>query len=120
MTGPLLQQPHFMTVKGAPDIVIDRCGSALWRGQVVPLAKVRDELLAANQQLSEKGLRVLAFAARDLDDAAMDAAGADPMAAVTDLVLVSLVGIIDPLRAEAKRGGTGRAGRRHRRPHDHR
>ena len=103
VTGPLLQQPHFMTVKGAPDIVIDRCGSALWRGQVVPLAKVRDELLAANQQLSEKGLRVLAFAARDLDDAAMDAAGADPMAAVTDLVLVSLVGIIDPLRAEAKR-----------------
>src|SRR5690349_1157471 len=32
----------------------------------------------------------------------MDAAVADPMAAVTDLVLVSLVGIIDPLRAEAK------------------
>ena len=71
-----------MTVKGAPDVVIDRCGSALWHGQVVPLATVRDELLAANQQLSEKGLRVLAFAVRDLDDAAMDAAGADPMAAV--------------------------------------
>ena len=45
---------------------------------------------------------MLAFAARDLDDAAMAAAEADPMAAVTDLVLVALVGIMDPLRAEAK------------------
>ena len=53
-------------------------------------------------QLSERGLRVLAFAARDLDDAAMTPALTDPMAAVTDLVFVALVGIIDPLRAEAK------------------
>jgi Ca2+-transporting ATPase len=103
MTGGFLQQPHFMTVKGAPDIVIDRCGSALWQGQVVPVSQVRDELLAANRQLSEQGLRVLAFAARELDAGAMDAALITPMAAVTDLVLVSLVGIIDPLRAEAKR-----------------
>ena len=82
--------------------MIDRCGRALWHGEQVPIADVRDELLAANQQLSEQGLRVLAFAVRDLDDAAMAAAIADPMAAVTDLVLVALVGIIDPLRAEAK------------------
>ena len=95
-------QPHFMTVKGAPDVVIDRCSHALWHGEQVPIADVRDELLAANQQLSEQGLRVLAFAVRDLDDAAMSTASTDPMAAVTDLVLVALVGIIDPLRAEAK------------------
>ncbi len=63
---------------------------------------MRDEILAANRQLSERGLRVLAFAARDLDDAAMSAALADPMAAVTDLVMVALVGIMDPLRTEAK------------------
>ena len=67
-----------------------------------PVATVRDEILAANRQLSERGLRVLAFAARDLDDAAMSAALADPMAAVTDLVFVALVGIVDPLRTEAK------------------
>src|SRR6185503_7230306 len=76
--------------------------SALWHGQVVPVATVREDLLAANQQLSEKGLRVLAFAARDLDDADMATADRDPMAAVTDLIFVALVGIIDPLRAEAK------------------
>ncbi len=97
-----MQQPHFISVKGAPDVVVERCGHALWHGEQVPIGAVRDEILAANRQLSERGLRVLAFAARDLDDAAMSAAMADPMAAVTDLVFVALVGIIDPLRTEAK------------------
>jgi Ca2+-transporting ATPase len=103
MTSGVLHEPHFMTVKGAPDVVIDRCGSALWHGSETPIAQLREELLAANQQMSEQGLRVLAFAVRDLDDATMAAAGSDPMAAVTDLMLIALVGIIDPLRAEAKR-----------------
>jgi Ca2+-transporting ATPase len=102
MTGGIIQQAHFVSVKGAPDVVVDRCDRALWHGTVVPIADVRDEILGANRELSEKGLRVLAFAAKDMDDAAMDAAIADPMAAVTNLILVALVGIIDPLRAEAK------------------
>jgi P-type Ca2+ transporter type 2C len=100
--GGILRQPHFATVKGAPDVVVDHCSHALWHGEQVPIGTVRDEVLAANRQLSERGLRVLAFAARDLDDAEMSAAIADPMAAVTDLTLVALVGIMDPLRTEAK------------------
>jgi Ca2+-transporting ATPase len=102
LTGPIVHEGHFMTTKGAPDIVIGLCGSALRHGQVVPIEEVKDELLAANTKLSEQGLRVLAFAARGLDDAEMQSALADPMAAVSDQVLVGLVGIIDPLRAEAK------------------
>jgi P-type Ca2+ transporter type 2C len=102
LSGGVLQAPHFMTVKGAPDVVIERCGHALWHGKQVPTAEVRDELLAANQKLSEQGLRVLAFAVRDLDDHSMPAPGGDAMAVVEDLLLVALVGIIDPLRAEAK------------------
>jgi P-type Ca2+ transporter type 2C len=102
LAGGVVTQPHFESVKGAPDVVLQRCGYALWHGTVVPVATVRDEILAANRQLSERGLRVLAFAVRDLDDAAMSAALADPMAAVTDLTFVSLVGIMDPLRTEAK------------------
>ena len=100
-SGPVLSQPHFATVKGAPDVVIDRCDRALWHGELVPIATVRQDILDANQELSERGLRVLAFAARELDGPAMDRAIAAPMDAVTDLVLVALVGIIDPLRAEA-------------------
>ena len=102
LAGGILRQPHFVTVKGAPNVVVDRCSRALWHGEQVPMAEVRDEILAANRQLSERGLRVLAFAADDLDDHSMAAAVADPMAAVRDLIFVALVGIMDPLRTEAK------------------
>lgn len=102
LSGGVLVEPHFACVKGAPDVVLDRCATALWHGEKVPVERVRDEILEANRDLSEKGLRVLAFAARDLGDAEMDAALAEPMASVQELVLVALVGIIDPLRSEAK------------------
>ena len=102
LTGPILREPHFVCVKGAPDVVLARCSSVLWRGDVVPAATVSAEIMAANRQLSERGLRVLAFAVRNLDEAATAGALADPMSAVQDLVFVALVGIMDPLRAEAK------------------
>jgi len=102
LAGGILRLSHFASVKGAPDVVLEHCGYALWRGEQVPVASVRDEILAANERLSGRGLRVLAFAARDLDDAGMSQANVDPMSAVTDLVFVALVGIMDPLRTEAK------------------
>ena len=102
LAGGVLKEPHFMTVKGAPDVVLERCSHALWHGREIPIDEVRQEILDANQQLSEKGLRVLGFAARSLDDAAMTTALDDPMAAVQDLLMVALVGIIDPLRTEAR------------------
>jgi Ca2+-transporting ATPase len=102
MASPVLREPHVMTVKGAPDVVVDRCGTALWHGAEVPIASVRDDILAANQELSARGLRVLAFAARNLDDAEMASAEADPFGAVTDQIFIALVGIVDPLRDSAK------------------
>lgn len=100
--GPVVRAPHFVSVKGAPDVVLQRCSRALWHGRLTPIANVRDEVVAAIQRLSERGLRVLAFAAGDLDDQDMSRALTDPMSATTDLVLIALVGIIDPLRAQAK------------------
>ena len=125
LAGGVLHQPHFTTVKGAPDVVLERCSHVLWHGEQVPVDELRDDILAANQQLSERGLRVLAFAVRELDDDAMTAAITDPMGAVHDLVFVALVGIIDPLRTEAKEAVAQAlaAGRRrqddHGRPHHH-
>ncbi|SNS97448.1 Ca2+-transporting ATPase [Rhodococcoides kyotonense] len=88
-------------VKGGPDVVLDRCTTAFVADRrQVPLDDVRAEVDAANRELSEKGLRVLAFAARRLDGQE-DAAQADPMSLVQDLTFVGMVGIIDPLRAEA-------------------
>jgi Ca2+-transporting ATPase len=102
MVGGILHEPHFMTVKGAPDVVLARCGRVLWHGAEVPVDQVRDDILAANRQLSERGLRVLAFAVRDIDATTMTTALDDPMGSVNDLLFVSLVGIIDPLRLEAR------------------
>jgi P-type Ca2+ transporter type 2C len=100
--GEILEQPHVASVKGAPDVVLDRCRFALWNGTRVPIEQVRAELLEANSQLSSQGLRVLAFAARGYSEDEFATALDDPMSAVSDLVFISLVGIIDPLRAEAK------------------
>jgi len=100
-TGPVSDEPGMELVKGAPDVVLARSTAALWNGEVVPIADVRDEIVAANRRLSEKGLRVLSFAGRALTAEEMADLGA-PMDLVSDLVFISLVGIIDPLRTEAK------------------
>jgi len=94
--------PLYELVKGAPDVVIEHCSTAYWKGEVVPLDEVRDELVAANQQLSGGGLRVLSFALRRFPESELDSVVADPMGNVEELTFVSLVGIIDPLRPEAK------------------
>jgi len=102
LAGPMLTAPHVMAVKGAPDVVLERCSAATWHGREVPIDEVRAEVLTANEEMSKLGLRVLGFAARNIDEAAMTEASNDPMALVTELIFVALVGIIDPLRAEAK------------------
>ena len=45
---------------------------------------------------------MLAFAARVIEDDEVAAVIADPMSFAQDLAFVGMVGIIDPLRAEAK------------------
>lgn len=88
-------------VKGAPDMVLARCATAFLPGRrAVPIDEVREEVTAAMRTMSEKGLRVLAFAARQLDGRE-EAAKTDPMSLVDDLTFVGMVGIIDPLRPEA-------------------
>ena len=89
-------------VKGAPDIVLDRCSYVIWGEEVVPIADVREHIREANAELARQGLRVMSFAYRAMDPTAATEVAADPMAAVEDLVFVALVGIIDPLRPAAK------------------
>ncbi|TDN87529.1 cation-transporting P-type ATPase [Microbacterium sp. BK668] len=87
-------------VKGGPDVVLDRCASVLTADGAAPIADRRQAVLDANRQLSEQGLRVLAFAFRRF--APGTPVPADPMAEVQDLTLAGLVGIIDPLRPSSK------------------
>ena len=91
-------------VKGGPDVVLARCtesGGPL-SGSQVPIDEARAGIDEANDRMGGKGLRVLSFAARLVDDAEIPAMNDDPMALVKDLAFVGMVGIIDPLRAEAK------------------
>ncbi len=91
-------------VKGGPDVVLARCSQAgtLMDGNLKPLDQVRDGIEGANARMGEKGLRVLAFAARFVGDDELQAMADDPMSLVHDLAFVGLVGIIDPLRASSK------------------
>jgi Ca2+-transporting ATPase len=91
-------------VKGGPDVVLARCarsGGPL-SDHHVPIADARPEIDAANARMGEQGLRVLAFAARFVDEDEVPAMEQDPMSLAKDLDFVGMVGIIDPLRAEAK------------------
>ncbi len=88
-------------VKGAPEVILDRC-TGIWKGaQVEALAQDERAVIAAQAAvMAERGLRVLAAAQRVF-------AGADVVPASTeeverDLVFVGLVGLADPPRPEAR------------------
>jgi P-type Ca2+ transporter type 2C len=91
-------------VKGGPDVVFARCSHAggPLSGSQGPIAEVQADVDAANARMGEKGLRVLAFAARLVADDELDAMARDPMSLTQDLAFVGMAGMIDPLRAEAK------------------
>ena len=91
-------------VKGAPDVVIARCTQAggPLSGSQVPIAEARAGMDEANVRMGQKGLRVLAFAARLVADDELSTMADDPMSLTRELSFVGLAGIIDPLRAEAR------------------
>ncbi|MEU4288618.1 cation-translocating P-type ATPase [Kribbella sp. NPDC026596] len=91
-------------VKGAPDVVVARCTQAggPLSGSQLPIAESRAGIDDANLRMGQKGLRVLAFAARLIADDELPTMTADPMALTQGLSFVGMAGIIDPLRAEAK------------------
>ena len=101
--APMQQQTELIgLVKGAPDVVLERCASAYLGDEVVPVDQMRDQILQANQELAGQGLRVMSFAIRRLPVDDLSGVQNDPMASVADLTFVALVGIIDPLRPSAK------------------
>ena len=70
-------------------------------GKIVPLTdEWRERILAENERIAGQGLRVLAFAQRELDPASFDPRP-DLMSLMTDLEMTALVGELDPPRTEA-------------------
>ena len=101
-------------VKGAPDVLLANC-RYLWEGgKIIPLSEDRRvDIARRNDVLASQALRTLAIATRTLSAATLsiDTQDVDTLRNSTiklpdniedDLVLLGLVGMIDPPRAEAK------------------
>ncbi len=88
-------------VKGAPDVLLARC-DRLGATTPVPLDEaLRQRILAENEAMANRALRVLAVAARTLPASDFDPAG-DLHGYITGLCLQGLIGSIDPPRPEAR------------------
>ncbi len=116
ITKPVDQKTNQLLVKGAPEGLLTRCTSMLKSdGKVVKLDKRGIEtILAEQQRMAGRALRVLALAYKDLDGdlGSYDGTSGHPANKVlsqdpstfagieNQLTFVGLVGIIDPPRAE--------------------
>ena len=86
--------------KGAPDEVLKRCATYFENGKALPMTDAkRAEILAANKNMADQALRVLAAAKRDW---AEKPASNEPAFLEQDLCFLGLTGMIDPVRPEVK------------------
>jgi magnesium-transporting ATPase (P-type) len=85
-------------VKGAPEVILDHCDrQATSGGQAVPLDRQHFE--RASDELAAQGERVLALAW--LEDPGVVAGNLGPPDLPKNLVLLGLIGLLDPPRTEA-------------------
>ncbi|MES2460598.1 MAG: cation-translocating P-type ATPase [Armatimonadota bacterium] len=97
-------QPEQIVVftKGAPDVLLGRCGWELAGGERRPLTEARRAaILRANDALAGEALRTLGVAERRVPLGSQRHREAD-QTDENDLVFLGLIGMIDPPREEAK------------------
>ncbi|HEY1511132.1 MAG TPA: cation-transporting P-type ATPase [Solirubrobacteraceae bacterium] len=101
-TDPAGQDVVRCYVKGAAPAVMSHASTALSAGHSVPWdEELRTRAEANMQRMGEGGLRVMAAAFRDIAPASFDAEG-DLLSYIEGLEMTSLVGMVDPPRAESK------------------
>jgi magnesium-transporting ATPase (P-type) len=89
---------EFLLVKGAPEVILDHCDrQAADDGNAAPIDRGRFE--RASDELAAQGERVLALAW--LEDPGVDAGNLGPPDLPQNLVLLGLIGLLDPPRTEA-------------------
>jgi Ca2+-transporting ATPase len=87
-------------VKGAPELILERCTSTLVRGRIRKLdQKTRKEIIEANERMANKALRVLGVAFKELASEELGTLGDEELE--NGLVFIGLMGMIDPPRVEA-------------------
>ncbi|MCP3990277.1 MAG: cation-translocating P-type ATPase [Actinomycetia bacterium] len=92
-----------MATKGAPDLLIDRCRAERRAGRVVALDEERRQWwLDAVDGLARQALRTLAVAYRPLTNTELEGVVEVDESVEDELILLGVVGIIDPPREEAR------------------
>lgn len=95
-----LESGFIANVKGALESVLPRCTKILLDGAVVDLTeKMKAKILDLNLSMTNKALRVLAYAFKECDSISENMNGEE---IENDLVFIGLTGMIDPPRVEVK------------------
>ncbi len=96
----------FLVCKGAPEVVLSKCGTVLMGGSLTPLtAPLRESFNDYCNKSAERALRVLAVAYRPLSDTAcrkITERDSDSSEAERDLILLGFLGLMDPPRPEVR------------------
>jgi P-type Ca2+ transporter type 2C len=88
-------------VKGAPEVVMERCDRILTASGVTELSPTeRERMMGSASMMASEALRVIACAGRVLEQGERSAE-AEPETIESGLTLLGLVGLQDPPRAEA-------------------
>jgi len=89
-------EPRRAWMKGAAEVILDRCDRVLQDGEVQPLTdEIRKSIDDHNSEFADQAFRVLACCFKDLDDAE-----ADEEEMESGMTFLGLQGMIDPPRAE--------------------
>src|SRR5215813_1708714 len=89
---------QFILVKGAPEVILEHCDrQATNDGQAMPVD--RDHFMKASDKLAAQGERVLGLAW--LEEPGVQAGSLGPADLPRNLVLLGLIGLLDPPRKEA-------------------
>jgi len=90
-----VENNNIVFTKGAPDKLLNKCDKILIDGQIIPFNEEhRKEIKEANEKMSEKALRVIAFAYKECNKS--------ENISEESLVFLGLMGMIDPPRKEIK------------------
>ena len=95
-TVNLIDDENIMFTKGAPDVIFKRCKYALKYDEVVEISdEILDEYKKINENFSNRALRVLAFAYKNVADEFKPSLDNE-----NNLILIGLMAMIDPPREE--------------------
>ena len=96
---------NILLVKGAPEIILDKCVNEVSNGKVVKITEERrKEILSEIQKLQAKSMRILGFGFRSISQAEVEAAataeGNILNGSKDELIFNGFVAIKDPLRPD--------------------